>query len=51
MGGQVQIMFANLPEVLSQVQAGRLTPIATMGSSATPRLPNAGVFRDGLLRP
>ncbi|WAI85137.1 MULTISPECIES: Bug family tripartite tricarboxylate transporter substrate binding protein [Achromobacter] len=46
MGGQVQIMFANLPEVLSQVQAGRLTPIAVTGQQRHAALPNVPAFSE-----
>ncbi|CAB3888999.1 hypothetical protein LMG26686_03881 [Achromobacter mucicolens] len=46
MGGQVQIMFANLPEVLSQVQAGRLTPIAVTGTQRHAALPNVPAFSE-----
>jgi len=40
MGGQVQVMFANLPEVLSQVQGGRLTALGLTGSTRHSALPN-----------
>ncbi|SEK00363.1 tripartite tricarboxylate transporter substrate binding protein [Achromobacter sp. NFACC18-2] len=46
MGGQVQIMFANLPEVLSQVQAGRLTPIAVTGTQRHAALPDVPAFSE-----
>lgn len=46
MGGQVQIMFANLPEVLSQVQAGRLKPLAVTGDKRHPALPEVPAFSE-----
>ncbi|CAM3350172.1 Bug family tripartite tricarboxylate transporter substrate binding protein [Bordetella flabilis] len=45
-GGQVQFMFANLPEVLSQVQAGRLKPIAVTGQQRHPALPDVPAFSE-----
>jgi tripartite-type tricarboxylate transporter receptor subunit TctC len=46
MGGQVQIMFANLPEVLSQVQAGRLKALAVTGDQRHPALPSVPAFSE-----
>jgi tripartite-type tricarboxylate transporter receptor subunit TctC len=46
MGGQVQAMFANLPEVLSQVQAGRLRPLAVTGSTRRANLPAVPTFAE-----
>lgn len=43
-GGQVQVMFANLPEVLPQVQAGRLRAIAVTGDVRQPALPEVPTF-------
>ncbi len=40
MGGQVQLMFANLPEVLSQVQAKRLTALGLTGTTRHAALPD-----------
>ena len=40
MGGQVQLMFANLPEVLSQVQGGRLTALGLTGPARHAALPD-----------
>lgn len=40
MGGQVQLMFANLPEVLSQVQGGRLNALGLTGSARHAALPD-----------
>jgi len=45
-GGQVQAMFANLPEVLSQVQAGKLRPLAVTGKARRPNLPNVPTFAE-----
>ncbi|MET0350992.1 MAG: tripartite tricarboxylate transporter substrate binding protein [Rhizobacter sp.] len=45
-GGQVQAMFANLPEVLSQVQAGKLRPLAITGKSRRPNLPDLPTFAE-----
>ncbi|SAI59832.1 lipoprotein [Bordetella ansorpii] len=46
LGGQVQIMFANLPEVLSQAQAGRLKPLAVTGDKRHPALPEVPAFSE-----
>lgn len=43
-GGQIQLMFANLPEVLAQVQAGRLRPLAVTGGARRANLPNVPTF-------
>jgi tripartite-type tricarboxylate transporter receptor subunit TctC len=43
-GGQVQAMFANLPEVLPQVSAGRLRPIALTGDTRHASLPDVPTF-------
>ncbi|HET7401421.1 MAG TPA: tripartite tricarboxylate transporter substrate binding protein [Usitatibacter sp.] len=40
MGGQVQLMFDNLPNVLPQVKAGRLRALATSGTARTPLAPD-----------
>ena len=45
-GGQVQFMFANLPEVLSQVQGGRLKPIAVTGKQRHTALPDVPAFSE-----
>lgn len=45
-GGQVQAMFANLPEALTQVQAGRLRPLAVTGSVRLASLPNVPTFAE-----
>ncbi|XAH23625.1 tripartite tricarboxylate transporter substrate binding protein [Xylophilus sp. GW821-FHT01B05] len=43
-GGQVQAMFANLPEVLTQVQAGKLRPLAVTGKARRANLPDVPTF-------
>lgn len=46
MGGQIQAMFANLPEVLSQVQAEKLRPLAVTGTSRRASMPNVPTFAE-----
>ncbi|MFC4276311.1 Bug family tripartite tricarboxylate transporter substrate binding protein [Achromobacter aloeverae] len=46
MGGQVQIMFANLPEVLAQVQGGRIKPLAVTGDHRHAALPDVPAFSE-----
>jgi len=45
-GGQVQAMFANLPEALTQVQAGRLRPLAVTGNDRRTNLPSVPTFAE-----
>ncbi|MEI2418362.1 tripartite tricarboxylate transporter substrate binding protein [Orrella sp. JC864] len=45
-GGQVQVMFANLPEVLQQVQAARLRPLAVTGQARHAALPQVPAFSE-----
>jgi tripartite-type tricarboxylate transporter receptor subunit TctC len=45
-GGQVQIMFANLPEVLSLVQSGKLKALAVTGSTRHAALPDVLAFSE-----
>jgi tripartite-type tricarboxylate transporter receptor subunit TctC len=45
-GGQVQAMFANLPEVLTQVQAGKLRPLAVTGKARRANLPDVPTFTE-----
>lgn len=45
-GGQVQVMFANLPEVLQQVQGGRLRAIAVTGNARHAALPDVPAFSE-----
>ncbi|MBY4897800.1 tripartite tricarboxylate transporter substrate binding protein [Cupriavidus sp. AU9028] len=46
MGGQVQVMFANLPEVLAQVQAGKLKALAVTGIQRHAALPDVPAFSE-----
>ncbi|CAG2151660.1 Bug family tripartite tricarboxylate transporter substrate binding protein [Cupriavidus plantarum] len=46
MGGQVQVMFANLPEVLSQVQGGKLRALAVTGNKRHAALPDVPAFSE-----
>jgi len=39
LGGQVQVMFDNLPTALPHIQAGKLNALAVTSSSRTPMLP------------
>src|SRR5690606_24147419 len=45
-GGQVHFMFANLPEVLTQVKGNRLKPIAVTGESRHAALPCVPAFAE-----
>jgi tripartite-type tricarboxylate transporter receptor subunit TctC len=45
-GGQVQMMFGNLPEMLPQVKAGRLRAIALTGDARDPLLPDVPTFAE-----
>ena len=45
-GGQVQAMFANLPEVLTQIQAGKLRPLAVTGDARRANLPDVPTFAE-----
>ena len=40
LGGQVHIMFADIPVLLPQIQAGKLVPIALGSEQRAPTLPN-----------
>ena len=46
LGGQTQLMFANLPEVLPYVQAGRLRAIGLTGDVRHPLLPAVPTFAE-----
>ena len=46
LGGQIQAMFANLPEVLSQIQAGKLQALAVTGASRRASLPDVPTFAE-----
>ena len=45
-GGQVQMMFANLPEVLSQIQAGRLKALGVTDTQRHATLPDVPAFAE-----
>jgi tripartite-type tricarboxylate transporter receptor subunit TctC len=45
-GGQVQAMFANLPEVLAHVQGGKLRAVALTGNNRTRELPQVPTFAE-----
>ncbi|SOE06138.1 Tripartite-type tricarboxylate transporter, receptor component TctC [Variovorax sp. YR752] len=45
-GGRVQAMFANLPEVLTQMQAGTLRPLAVTGKVRRANLPEVPTFAE-----
>jgi tripartite-type tricarboxylate transporter receptor subunit TctC len=45
-GGQVQAMFANLPEVMAHVQAGKLRAVALTGNARTRELPQVPTFAE-----
>src|SRR5207249_1346676 len=49
-GGQVQIMFSNLPESIEYIRAGKLRPLAVTTSTrseALPDIPTVGDFVPG----
>lgn len=39
-GGQVQLMFDNIPSAISHIRAGKLRPLATTGPKRSPSLPD-----------
>lgn len=39
-GGDTDLLFDNIPNILSQIKAGSVTPIAVTGSKRSPLLPN-----------
>lgn len=45
-GGQIQLMFANLPEVMSQVDAGQLRALALTGEKRHPQQPDVPTFEE-----
>jgi tripartite-type tricarboxylate transporter receptor subunit TctC len=50
LGGQVQVVFANLPPALGQITSGRLRPLAvtaSVRSDALPNVPTVGEFVAG----
>ncbi|HYD61764.1 MAG TPA: tripartite tricarboxylate transporter substrate binding protein [Noviherbaspirillum sp.] len=45
-GGQIQVMFANLPEVMGQVKAGKLRALAVTGDSRNAQQPDVPTFKE-----
>lgn len=43
-GGQIQVMFANLPEAISQIKGGKLRPLAVTGDKRNPEQPSVQTF-------
>ena len=39
-GGDTDLLFDNIPNIISQIKAGSVTPIAVTGSKRSPLLPN-----------
>ena len=50
-GGQVAIIFDNLPSSLPHIQQGRLVPIVVASSERVPGLPNVPTFKEMGLEP
>jgi tripartite-type tricarboxylate transporter receptor subunit TctC len=46
LGGQIQVMFANLPEAQAQVKAGRLHALAITGNERSPQQPDVPTFAE-----
>jgi tripartite-type tricarboxylate transporter receptor subunit TctC len=46
MGGQVQIMFDNLPSSLAQIKAGKLRAVAVTSMNRAPALPNVPTINE-----
>ena len=46
LGGQIQLMFANLPEALPYVRAGKLRALAVTGAQRHPQLPEVPTFAE-----
>ena len=45
-GGQIQLMFANLPEAIAQVKGGRLKALAVTGNTRSPQAPAVPTFAE-----
>ena len=45
-GGQIQLMFANLPEAIAQVKGARLKAIAVTGEARNPQAPDVPTFAE-----
>jgi tripartite-type tricarboxylate transporter receptor subunit TctC len=50
LGGQIQVMFANLPEVISHVKAGKLRALAVTGEQRHPQQPDVPTFAEAGFR-
>ena len=46
MGGQVQVMFDNLPASIAQIKAGKLRPLAVTTAQRSPELPEVPTVAD-----
>lgn len=46
MGGQIQLLFENVPTVISNVQAGKLKALATTGDVRSPQLPEVPTAKE-----
>jgi tripartite-type tricarboxylate transporter receptor subunit TctC len=46
MGGQVQVMFDNLPASIGQIKAGKLRPLAVTTATRSPELPDVPIIAD-----
>lgn len=46
MGGQIQLLFENVPTVISSVQAGKLKALAITGDTRAPQLPNVPTAKE-----
>lgn len=46
LGGQIQVMFANLPEANNQIKAGKLRALAVTGDQRNPQQPDVATFSE-----
>ena len=46
MGGQIQLLFENVPTVIANVQAGKLKALATTGDVRSPQLPDVPTAKE-----
>jgi tripartite-type tricarboxylate transporter receptor subunit TctC len=46
LGGQIQVMFANLPEAQAQVKSAKLRALAITGNQRNPQLPDVPTFAE-----
>ena len=46
LGGQTQVMFANLPEANNQIKAGKLRALAVTGDQRNPQQPDVATFSE-----